>query len=117
MRVRAIPVLLTLMLFLLACEREDSARPAATPTPGPTAFETAQQFLAFWKAKQYAEMYPLISSQSQQSITQERFTVRYAAIADEATIRDLQRYRGIRAQLTAPRKRTEAQARQLIPTA
>ena len=39
------------------------------------------------------------------------------AVADEATIRDLQRYRGLLAQLTDPRKTTEAQARQLIPTA
>jgi zinc carboxypeptidase len=40
-----------------------------------------------------------------------------AAIADEATIRDLQRYRGMLAQLTDPRKTTEEQARQLIQTA
>ncbi|MDQ3998424.1 MAG: hypothetical protein M3303_15555, partial [Gemmatimonadota bacterium] len=40
-----------------------------------------------------------------------------AAIADEATIRDLQRYRGMLAQLTDPRRTTEAQARQLITTA
>src|SRR5918999_3421972 len=40
-----------------------------------------------------------------------------AAIADEATIRDLQRYRGMIAQLTDPRTTTEAQARQLITTA
>jgi hypothetical protein len=40
-----------------------------------------------------------------------------AAIADEATIRDLQRYRGMLAQLTDPRKTTEAQARQLIAAA
>ena len=40
-----------------------------------------------------------------------------AAIADEATIRDLQRYRGMLNQLTDPRKTSEAQARQLIQTA
>jgi hypothetical protein len=40
-----------------------------------------------------------------------------AAIADEATIRDLQRYRGMIAQLTDPRRTTEAQARQLVATA
>jgi hypothetical protein len=40
-----------------------------------------------------------------------------AAIGDEATIRDLQRYRGMLAQLTDPRTTTEAQARQLISTA
>src|SRR5688500_9633185 len=40
-----------------------------------------------------------------------------AAIADEATIRDLQRYRGMLGQLTDPRKTSETQARQLIATA
>ncbi len=39
------------------------------------------------------------------------------AIADEATIRDLQKYRGMLNALTDPRKTTEAQARQLIHTA
>jgi hypothetical protein len=39
------------------------------------------------------------------------------AIADEATIRDLQRYRGMLKQLTDPRTTTEEQARQLIQTA
>jgi zinc carboxypeptidase len=39
------------------------------------------------------------------------------AVADEATIRDLHRYRGMLAQLTDPRKTTESQARQLIATA
>jgi hypothetical protein len=39
------------------------------------------------------------------------------AVADEATIRDLQRYRAMLAQLSDPRKTTEAQARQLIQTA
>jgi hypothetical protein len=39
------------------------------------------------------------------------------AIADEATIRDLDRYKGMLAALTDPRKTTEAQARTLIGTA
>src|SRR5688572_30426227 len=39
------------------------------------------------------------------------------AIADEATIRDLQRYKGMLEQLTDPRRTTEEQARQLIQTA
>ncbi|MEX2284808.1 MAG: M14 family zinc carboxypeptidase [Gemmatimonadota bacterium] len=39
------------------------------------------------------------------------------AIADEATIRDLQRYRGMLKQLTDPRVTTEEQARALIQTA
>jgi hypothetical protein len=39
------------------------------------------------------------------------------AIADEATIRDLDRYKGMLNQLTDPRKTTEAQAQQLIHTA
>lgn len=39
------------------------------------------------------------------------------AIADEATIRELQRYKGMLAALTDPRKTTEEQARQLIQTA
>ena len=38
------------------------------------------------------------------------------AIADEATIKQLDKYRQITAQLTDPRKLTEAQARQLIAT-
>jgi zinc carboxypeptidase len=39
-----------------------------------------------------------------------------AAIADEATIKQLDKYRQITAQLTDPRKLTEAQAKQLIAT-
>ena len=39
------------------------------------------------------------------------------AIADEATIRDLQRYKGMLEQLTDPRRTTEEQARQIIGTA
>jgi hypothetical protein len=39
------------------------------------------------------------------------------AIADEATIRDLDRYKGMIADLTDPRRTTEEQARQLIQTA
>jgi len=40
-----------------------------------------------------------------------------AAIADEATIRDLDRYKDMIAALTDPRKTTEQQAQQLIPNA
>ena len=39
------------------------------------------------------------------------------AIADEATIKQLDKYKGMLAQLTDPRKTTEAQAQQLIRTA
>jgi Zinc carboxypeptidase len=39
------------------------------------------------------------------------------ALADEATIRDLQRYKGMLAQLSDPRTTTEEQAQQLIHTA
>ena len=39
-----------------------------------------------------------------------------AAIADEATIKSLDKYKKITAQLTDPRKITEAEARQLIAT-
>ena len=40
-----------------------------------------------------------------------------AAIADEATIKSIDKYKGMLAQLTDPRKTTEEQARQLIHTA
>ena len=39
------------------------------------------------------------------------------AVADEATIRDIDRYKGMLASLTDPRKTTEAQAQQLLHTA
>jgi hypothetical protein len=39
------------------------------------------------------------------------------AIADEATIREIERYKGMIGQLTDPRRTTEEQARQLIQTA
>ena len=39
------------------------------------------------------------------------------AIADEATITNLDKYKGISTQLTDPRKTTEAQAQQLLKTA
>ena len=38
------------------------------------------------------------------------------AVADEATIKQLDKYQQITAQLTDPRKLTEAQAKQLIAT-
>ncbi len=40
-----------------------------------------------------------------------------AAIADEATIKSIDKYKGMLAQLTDPRKTTEEQAQQLIHTA
>jgi hypothetical protein len=39
------------------------------------------------------------------------------AVADEATIRDLERYRGMLAKLTDPRSTTEAEAQQILQTA
>jgi hypothetical protein len=49
--------------------------------------------------------------------TEEGRDIMLLAVADEATIRELERYKGMLASLTDPRKTTEEQARQLIKTA
>lgn len=70
--------------------------PTPTPTPKPeppSPYRTADEFLKAWSAKQYDEMYGLISKASQENITQERFVTRYKAITAEATIT------GVRAQI------------------
>lgn len=86
---RTLPLFFVILFLLSACARDRPPVPTAGPTPPRTAIETAEQFLRLWKAKHYAAMYSLISSQAQQTITQERFVRRYTAIAEEATIRDI----------------------------
>src|SRR6266508_3039564 len=51
--------------------------------------DTAERFLTLWKERKYPEMYGLISSEAKLSITSEDFVGRYEAIADEASITDV----------------------------
>lgn len=86
---RTLPALFLTILILSACDRDKAPSPAAVPTPAQTALETAEQFLRLWQAKQYAAMYSLLATSVQQSITREKFVGRYEAIAEEATIQDI----------------------------
>jgi penicillin-binding protein 2 len=76
--------------LVLACSREKPRTPVAataeaTPPPA-TANDIARRYFALWSARNYAEMYDLLSAGSRQAIAGERFTGRHEAIADEARI-------------------------------
>jgi len=61
-----------------------SASPTIPKTGSPQ--RAAALFLGYWNAGKYAEMYGLLSKESQAMITQDKFVARYNAIADEAGI-------------------------------
>jgi penicillin-binding protein 2 len=87
-------VLLVAVLFA-ACSDENrpeeaTAVPSGTPSPSATASEIASRYLVAWQEGRYADMYALLSAGSRQAIAEERFTGRYQAIADEATILGVQ---------------------------
>jgi len=60
--------------------------PQAETKPPKTPLETAQRFLDLWQAREYGDMYELISAEARASISKEDFVKRYNDIADEATI-------------------------------
>ena len=60
--------------------------PQAETKPPKTPLETAQRFLDLWQAREYGDMYELVSAEARASISKEDFVTRYNDIADEATI-------------------------------
>jgi len=94
-------ILLLLLLVVTSCA-EPTALPTSTPTAAaPTATlgqpqvqttsvpdvkETAQAYLDAWKAEDYAAMYALLTSNSQDAITEEKFTEIYRSVAAEAAL-------------------------------
>src|SRR5579871_2777210 len=52
----------------------------------PSPAETADAYLKAWSAGHYAEMYDVLSSDAQASLTKDAFVQRYQAITSEATI-------------------------------
>ncbi|HTL04764.1 MAG TPA: M14 family zinc carboxypeptidase, partial [Gemmatimonadales bacterium] len=81
-------------------------------TPGELTYakDIARYFEALDKASPRVTMWKI-------GKTEEGRDIVLLAVADEATIRQLDKYKGMLASLTDPRKTTEAQARQLIQTA
>jgi penicillin-binding protein 2 len=85
---RLIPALLVVILLIAAACGSGDAEPQQTEPPE-TPEETAERFLTLWKERKYADMYALVSSSARAAITLEDFVGRYEAIAEEATITDV----------------------------
>ncbi len=80
--------LIALALVAAACGGGKGPGPEATEAPK-TPEETAERFLTLWKERKYDAMYDLITSEAQQTIERQKFIERYEAIADEATLTDI----------------------------
>jgi len=84
----AFVAIIVLVLLAVACGGGDDSAPQVTETPK-TPEDTAERFLTLWKDRNYAEMYDLVSGEARLAIDQKKFVERYEAIADEATISDI----------------------------
>jgi len=88
-----VPIVLVSAVLVLAAltacshDKSGAASGAATPPDArATAVEVAERFFTAWRAGRYTDMYALLSPEAQQAISAERFTARYRAITEEATI-------------------------------
>ena len=82
--------------LLAACTASATPTPVSTPTPVPTptpslqgADEVVRAYLQAWQESDYARMYTYLSPSAQAGISADKFTSRYKAIADEATLQSL----------------------------
>ncbi|MCL4545973.1 MAG: penicillin-binding protein 2 [Chloroflexi bacterium] len=66
------------------------AQPTPTTAPLTTPQTVAGEFLSYWPAQKFDQMYGLISSEAQSSTAKDAFIRRYNAIWDEVGIVDLQ---------------------------
>ncbi len=88
-------VFLLALATLFACRGQPQPTTVPSPTPPPPtpslagAEAVAREFLRAWQDGAYDRMYTLLSPSAQQLIPAERFTARYQAIAEEATITGL----------------------------
>ncbi|MEK7275982.1 MAG: NTF2-like N-terminal transpeptidase domain-containing protein, partial [Chloroflexota bacterium] len=82
----------TLLILLAACGGAPASPTATLPGPGvsvtlpPNPEGTAGAFLNAWQARDYAGMYTLLSSLSQDAISQEDFVNRYGDAAAQLTL-------------------------------
>ena len=88
-------ILFILLPSLAACQSGSSA--AGDPTqvaaeigPVAAAQEVAAAFLAAWQAEDYAGMYALLSSLSQDAHAQNNFTTEYTEVANTITLQNLE---------------------------
>ncbi|NJD60150.1 MAG: hypothetical protein FIA98_12215, partial [Anaerolineae bacterium] len=94
-------ILVIAALLLFGCSQTASPTPTSPVTaqatvtlPGPQVDtttvpdpkQTAQVYLDHWKAEEYPEMYALLTSVSQEAISEEEFTKRYTDLANEAAL-------------------------------
>ena len=74
-----------LSLLVSACGETTAPEEEEPQTP----LAVAQRFLSLWRDGRYQEMYDLISAESQAAISRDKFVDRYQAIAEEATVTDI----------------------------
>ncbi len=85
--------ILVLSILLGSCgkvEPQDLPTPQAKVTTVPDAENTARKFLDAWQAEDYLTMYSMLSSDSQQSISQEGFATYYSEVAKNSTLQSLE---------------------------
>lgn len=87
---------LVAVTLMAACSPDPTPTPEPTPTPIPTptpsllgADEVVRGYLLAWQESDYARMYAYLSPAAQASISADKFTSRYQAISDEATLQSL----------------------------
>jgi cell division protein FtsI/penicillin-binding protein 2 len=61
-------------------------QPAVETTLVPDPRQTAQIYLDHWKAEEYSAMYAMLTSVSQDAISEDAFTTRYKNVANEAAL-------------------------------
>ena len=91
-----------LLLLLTGCNQIPNPTPTPTPTLAPTSTlnpviasttktpdpnAAARAYLEAWKAEDYPSMYSLLTSVSQEAISEEDFILKYAHVANEAALR------------------------------
>lgn len=95
--------IILLLAVLTGCNngtQEGTVSPQDTPTPGlatpviqrtqaPDVESAAIEFLEYWKAGEYSEMYALLSPESQSQISEEDFTLDYHNLAVELALESL----------------------------
>jgi penicillin-binding protein 2 len=99
MKLNHLAFILVFTLLAASCGRPSAAdltpTPEATPTLGPPGIITtrapdvkaaARTYLDAWKAEDYAEMYSLLTSVSQDAISEEDFINHYRGVAVEAAL-------------------------------
>jgi len=78
--------LIALALLAASCGGSGSEQLEPPKTPE----DTVERFLTLWQEGKYSDMYDLVASEAMLNITADKFVERYEAIADEATITDIE---------------------------